>query len=187
MTKQHHPGHRANSGRIWAGIIIVAIGIILLADKLDIDWLIPRWLISWPMLLIVIGLIIGGKSNFKRPSAFILIAIGVFFLIQRFTGFNITPFLWPLLIIGVGLWILLDKRGSRSPLGSGPAPENGPSHGFEWDKRVHTDFPDDDPPPHAAEQQNATGNLHSDKANPSPGNEETHRSSEAGATAVDFT
>src|SRR5690606_31820630 len=106
------------------------------ADKLNMDWLVPGWLISWPMLMIVIGLVIGGKSNFKRPSAFILIGIGLFFLIQRVTHFNIGPFLWPLIIIGIGLWLLLDKRGRRHPFGGGPNRYNRPPGGYEWDKRV---------------------------------------------------
>lgn len=102
------------------------------------DWLIPGWLISWPMMIIIIGLIIGGKSNFKNPASLIILGIGLFFLIQRITHFNMAPFLWPLVIIGIGLWLLLDKR-------KGHPDWHGPNNDFsyrkqtddyEWDKRV---------------------------------------------------
>lgn len=137
MDKQHRPAH-SGSGRMWAGIIIVAIGAILLAGRLDMDWLIPGWLISWPMVVIVIGLIIGGKSNFRNPASLIILGIGLFFLIQRITHFNMTPFLWPLIIIGIGLWLLLDKRkGYRDWHGPHNDFERGRrTDDYEWDKRV---------------------------------------------------
>lgn len=132
----------ASSGRVWAGIIIVAIGAVLLAGKLNMDWLVPGWLISWPMLMVVIGLVIGGKSNFRNPAAFIILGIGLFFLIQRITHLNMGQFLWPLVIIGIGLWLLLDRRGRCHPSGGGPSHNSPPSGRYEWDKKVSDDVTD---------------------------------------------
>lgn len=140
MSKQHHPTPKGNNlGRFWAGIIIVAIGAVLLAGRLNIDWLVPGWLISWPMMMIIIGLIIGGKSNFKNPAAFIMLGIGLFFLVQRITHFNMGPFLWPVIIIGIGLWLLLDKRSGRHPFRGSPNRYDRHSNDYEWDKRVPAD------------------------------------------------
>lgn len=146
MNKQHHPtSNNANGGRMWAGIIIVSIGAILLAGKLGFDWLIPHWIFSWrnmwPIILVVIGLIIGGNSNFKNPASFILVFIGAVFLIKNNAHFNIGPFLWPAIIIGIGLWLLFSKR-KTSPFPHEP----GECHRFtkeptdyEWDKRIVDD------------------------------------------------
>jgi len=140
MNKQHDPIHNG-SGRTWAGIIIVAIGALLLAGRLDMGWLIPDWLISWPMMIIVVGLIIGGKSNFKNPASLILLATGVVFLVQRITHLNMMPYIWPLIIIAIGLWLLLDKRKGR-PYHRGPDGDyrrRKHTAEYEWDKRVPND------------------------------------------------
>lgn len=143
MNEQQHPTHNnANSGRMWAGIIIVGIGAILLAGKLGLDWLFPHWIFSWrnmwPMVLIVVGLIIGGNSNFKNPASYILLGIGSFFLLKNITSFDLGPYVWPAVIIGIGLWLLLAK-GKKGPFT--PNPNNGNRYRretgqYEWDKRV---------------------------------------------------
>jgi len=151
MNKQHRPTHNSpNTGRMWAGIIIVGIGAILLAGKLGLGWLFPHWIFNWgnmwPMILIVVGLIIGGNSNFRNPSSYILLGIGSFFLLRNITDFDIGPFLWPTLIIGIGLWLLLGKGRT------GPHPprfdrrhrfrRRYDSGYYEWDKRVVNEQPD---------------------------------------------
>lgn len=145
MNKQYRPTYNSsNTGRIWAGIIIVGIGVILLAGKLGLGWLFPHWIFNWgnmwPMILIVVGLIIGGNSNFRNPSSYILLGIGSFFLLRNITDLDIGPFLWPALIIGIGLWLLLGRGRS------GPRPpgfdrrhryrRRYDSGAYEWDKRV---------------------------------------------------
>lgn len=146
MNKQHNrtPGN-ATPGRVWAGIIIVCIGAVLLAGRLGLDWLFPHWLFSWrnmwPMILIVVGLIIGGNSNFRNPASYILLGIGAFFLLRNFTHFDIGHLFWPAVIIGIGLWLLLGKGRTR------PCPPGPGSHtkfhrqpeGYEWDKRIVDD------------------------------------------------
>lgn len=141
MNKQRQPANQhASTGRMWAGVIIVGIGAILLAGKLGLDWLFPHWIFNWhnmwPMMLIVVGLIIGGNSDFRNPASYILLGLGSFFLIRNITNFDIGAFLWPAVIIGIGLWLLMSK--SRT---DGPTPDRrhrfGDQHGgYEWDKRV---------------------------------------------------
>ena len=51
----------------------------------------------------------GARNSFNKPGAFILILLGVIFLITE----NINrsdDFVWPLAIIAVGLWLILRKR-----------------------------------------------------------------------------
>ncbi|SEK97663.1 LiaF transmembrane domain-containing protein [Parapedobacter koreensis] len=154
MNKQHYPTrNNTNSGRMWAGIIILGIGATLLAGKLGLDWIFPSWLFSWhnlwPVIFIAIGLIIGGNSNFRNPASLFFICFGGFMLLKRMFDFNIGPFIWPMIIIGIGLWLLFGRGKSGSPT-------RGPSGGsrfytkspnanepYEWNKRVadETDSP----------------------------------------------
>lgn len=101
-------------GRVWAGVIILGIGLVLLAGQLGMGYLFPRWLFSWPMILIIIGLMIGGSSNFKNPAALILIGIGTVFSLQRNFDFNIGKLIIPLFLTGLGVWLLIDKNKSYS-------------------------------------------------------------------------
>lgn len=184
MNKQHYPTPKGdNSGRLWAGIMIIAIGLVLLAGKLDMDWLVPRWLISWPMMMVVIGLIIGGKSSFKNPAAIIILGIGLFFLVQRFTDFRIGPFLWPAVIIGIGLWLLLDKRGGNRPSRHRPGHYNRYPDDYEWDKRVAGDRHHYSSAGNTGDHDNAG---QQDESVPEPGYTGNEREKQANFTADDY-
>ncbi len=54
-----------NKGKVMAGLILLAVGGLLLLKQLS-DFLIPGWLFSWPMWLIAWGLYLGAKHNFKK-------------------------------------------------------------------------------------------------------------------------
>ncbi|MDF3078814.1 MAG: hypothetical protein K0S09_2703 [Sphingobacteriaceae bacterium] len=97
------------SHKIYGGIALVIMGSIFMLDNFGAS--IPEWVLSWPMLLIVIGLVSGTKHQFSRPGAFILIGLGILFLLKKF--FFISISLFPLFLIGAGLWIIL-KRHSHS-------------------------------------------------------------------------
>ena len=143
MYKQRQPTKATSGqGRIWAGIIIIGIGSILLAGRLGFDWLFPAWIFNWrnmwPLMLIVAGLIVGGNSNFRHPATYILLGLAALFLARNVFHFNIGALIWPAVIIGIGIW-LLTGRGGRSP--HKPRPDkHGPFRGrhddYEWDKRV---------------------------------------------------
>jgi predicted membrane protein len=113
------------SGKTIIGFILLAIGCILLLRTLDLFFL-PGYLFSWPMLLIVIGLYIGARKGYQKPAPFILILIGFIFLSHRILpGWEISRFLWPMAIIGFGLWIILKPGKNRWAQNSAA-----------WDKRI---------------------------------------------------
>jgi predicted membrane protein len=90
------------------GLLIIAIGLVILFHRLNVfsPWL-EDVLISWQMLLIVIGLwnLIFNQS---KVAGFILIAIGGFFLIPDLFILpeDFRRNFWPLLLIVLGLFIL---------------------------------------------------------------------------------
>ncbi|WP_147275632.1 LiaF transmembrane domain-containing protein [Adhaeribacter pallidiroseus] len=99
------------SGKIVAGLIIVAVGVIFLLRQMG--YYFPQWLFSWPMILIVIGLINGAKHGFRHFAWFILIGLGVAFLLdQMYPIYHITRYAWPLFIIGAGLFMILNRNRS---------------------------------------------------------------------------
>jgi hypothetical protein len=103
----------ANS--FWLGIIVVAVGGLLLLDRLDYD-LVPYWLISWKTLLIVIGVAVGLRKNFQGIGWIVLIIVGSFFLIEDIPGidFEVRRYVFPVIIITVGLVILSRSVLSKS-------------------------------------------------------------------------
>lgn len=97
------------SSRIWGGFILVAAGFLLLASKMGAP--IPGWLFTWPMILIAIGLLVGIKSKFRNPGAFIMILVGSIFLIdQSVIGFDFHKYIVPIILISVGLLFILRPR-----------------------------------------------------------------------------
>jgi hypothetical protein len=98
--------------RIIGGLILVLVGGGLLLRNLDFPM--PHWLFTWPMILILVGLYTGIKHNFQNSSWIILIALGTIFIIQgNFYHEGIRPFLWPALIIGIGLMFILSPRKKK--------------------------------------------------------------------------
>lgn len=96
--------------RFWTGLGLVVVGGFLLARKVGAD--IPAWVFSWPMILILIGLITGVKSRFRdNYSWLIMIGIGLVFLTdEAMIEWNIKRYFWPIVIIGAGLIFMLRPR-----------------------------------------------------------------------------
>ncbi|GAB3913512.1 LiaF transmembrane domain-containing protein [Mucilaginibacter boryungensis] len=107
--EQKYPQGQRN-GKVIAGLILLAVGAVLLLQQLS--WFFfPGWLISWPMFFIVWGLYSGAKHEFKKPGALIILAIGIIFLADRIIpGIHLSRAIWPLMIIGFGLWMIMGKR-----------------------------------------------------------------------------
>ncbi len=104
---------RDYQGRVFAGLLIIVIGVIFLLGSLD---KINVWdLVSdyWPLILVAVGVWHILSHNFRQVgTGLILIAIGsVFMLIEwGVIGTSFWSVFWPVLIIAVGLWILLRPR-----------------------------------------------------------------------------
>jgi len=104
-----------NKGRVMGGLVLVLIGVALLAYKMNAIFL-PYWVFSWQMLLIVIGLFIGFRHSFRKPAWLVLVVIGAVFLIDDFLpGISFRNYFWPILIIGIGLWVILKPKRDFRP------------------------------------------------------------------------
>jgi len=103
--------HHRPESRMFLGIIFVAIGALLILKNLDIlSYDISRILISWQMLLIVIG---AYNLNRKANSAgWILIVIGTFFMIPKMMDVPYDFFhnFWPAIFVLVGIVFIFQWR-----------------------------------------------------------------------------
>jgi len=103
---------RQQNGKRFAGLIVVALGAVLLGKQFGLQ--IPEWVMSWPMFLIVIGLYIGVKHQFRKPSWIILCLIGSVFLLDNILGgISIAQYFWPAIIIVAGLFMIFSPRKKK--------------------------------------------------------------------------
>ena len=121
-----------NQGRSRAifGIVLLLLGLVLIANQFDIiPYQIRDVIFTWQSILILIGVVMLSRKE-KNFAGYILIGVGVFFLIPRFVDF---PFeyrglFWPVLIVLLG--ILLIFRSTNIFGGFG---ERNIEHGFSDD------------------------------------------------------
>jgi len=97
------------------GALLVMAGLLLIGDQLNLFPFRVRYiLISWQMLLVVLGLVFLSKKE-GRLTGIILVSIGVFFLLPKLTILPVSAgrLFWPALLVFVGLLILLRGNFTR--------------------------------------------------------------------------
>lgn len=96
-----------HKGHIWTGVFIILIGIALLLP-------LPDWVISWQMFLVALGIFLGLRHNFRGPAWIFLVLIGGAFLINEiYPEVPIRNYIWPIVLIAVGMFILFRPRRYR--------------------------------------------------------------------------
>lgn len=101
-------------GKIVAGILVVAFGIIYLLHETGITM--PCWIFTPGMLLIAIGLVVLVKHKFKKLAGWILILIGKLLIIHEFyPDLYSKKIIWPIVIIifGISLIFKSNKKNCR--------------------------------------------------------------------------
>ena len=98
-------------------ILLITTGVILLLNSFDIiPDNISDIIISWPMLLIAIG-VFGFTKERHNFGNLILITIGVFFLVPKMWDIdNYASTFWPIILILLGLLLITRFSGMKSRL-----------------------------------------------------------------------
>lgn len=93
---------------MWTGLLILLIGVVALL-RATVEGF-PTWVFSWQSLLILLGLIIGVKHHFRGAAWFVLILVGGVFLVNDIYPVLTFRYLWPLILIVIGLFLILRPR-----------------------------------------------------------------------------
>lgn len=106
MAKQKFSSSNSD---LTAGLVILIVGVVLLLKAVGF-WF-PVWFISWPMILIAIGLVILARHNFQNGFGVFMVLLGSFFLIRNHFGFpfELRPYLVPVGLIIFGLYLMLKR------------------------------------------------------------------------------
>ena len=99
-----------HNGRVFGGLFLLFVGAVFFLKEADFFFF-PQWLFTWPMILIGVGVYIGLKHNFRGAGWLIPIIIGLVFLLDRFDiGLDLHRFIFPAIIIGIGLTMILRPK-----------------------------------------------------------------------------
>ncbi len=116
------------ANRVFFGIAVSLIGFGLLLKALG---LLPSFIhFSWPVVLIIIGVMSGLKNNFRNNTWWILIIIGLANMIPQFEimGRSSRHLVWPIMLVIFGLMIAFrpkrNKCHPRSIINSQITPDN---------------------------------------------------------------
>ncbi len=105
--------HRRD-GRVIAGLFLLVIGAVFIMKEIHFIFF-PGWLFTWPMILIAVGIYSGLKNQFRNPGWLIPIVIGGIFLFDEMDlGYDLHRFIFPAIIITVGLTMILRPKRNRN-------------------------------------------------------------------------
>ncbi len=98
-------GSDRGGGHVWTGLFLLVIGAAALAKAAFSGT--PDWVLTWPMLLILLGVFLGLRHGFRGAGWFILLVVGSVFLIKdNFPQLMIRQYLWPAGLIVLGLFFI---------------------------------------------------------------------------------
>ena len=109
--ENHINNNQNQSKRLVGGVIMLLVGLIFLLRNLGMY--IPGWVFSWSTFLMVIGLCIGFKRNFRGAGWLILFGLGSYFTLGKITDLDFGRSAPAVFLIALGLWIIFKPKGSR--------------------------------------------------------------------------
>jgi len=121
QTRRNRCGRRDFSSRHQspklAGLIIILIGLAYLFRNIpQTSVILPDWLFSWPVLLIVVGIYNLAKHRFQNLFSWIIpIGIGIYFLIKDyfFLSAGLENFTIPIILIAIGFIFIFKPKNHR--------------------------------------------------------------------------
>ncbi|PTB92362.1 hypothetical protein C9994_14210 [Marivirga lumbricoides] len=98
------------NNNITAGIILLTVGVFMLLERLDI-FDITR-LLTWPVIIIVVGVIILVRNRMNNGFGLFLVLLGSFFLLKRegWLPYGYETYVIPVALIILGIYFLLIRN-----------------------------------------------------------------------------
>jgi predicted membrane protein len=102
------------NGKVLAGMVLLVVGGILLLKQFDYLE-IPGWIWSWPTWVIIWALYSGARHNYRNSTWIILLFIGMLGILNyAIPVLHLYNFIWPIIIISIGLWMILRRNNQWS-------------------------------------------------------------------------
>ncbi len=97
-----------NRGRILVGLVLITLGVLFLLDQnnvLDSGDLIADW---WPVVFVVAGFLYLSFSprHVMVPAVLVIIGLALLARSLDFVPDWVPTIFWPLVLVGVGLWVM---------------------------------------------------------------------------------
>lgn len=115
MERVYEETPKRNNRRIVIGLVLVAIAGLLFADNFNVlPWNWERYIFSWQMLLIVIGLISLAKEK-SQTTGIVLIVVGAIFLAAKFLNYpyGVRHLFWPAILAIIGVLIIVRHKNQH--------------------------------------------------------------------------
>jgi len=113
MENLNNNNHVKNSGRVLSGAIILIIGLAFLLNNIGLN--IPHWIFSFWTFLIVLGVFIGIRRNFKGIGWLVLILFGLYQTIDDMGfDFDVSKYALGFGLVIVGCFLILKPKHKKS-------------------------------------------------------------------------
>lgn len=93
--------------RVAVGLIFIIVGVFFLLDNMGYGLNIPRWVFSWPLIFVAMGVVNLLSGDLR--VAVVFFSISAFFYLQRFDVIDMRTY-WPILLVIIGFSFLLRNR-----------------------------------------------------------------------------
>jgi lia operon protein LiaF len=107
--------HNRPGGSIFAGLLFLALGVILLIDNLGMVEIKPTLSQWWPLILVIIGIkhLVLFRGSSALVGALFWIGSGALFLSSTlgFLHISVPSLLWPVVLIWFGVFTVLGPGG----------------------------------------------------------------------------
>lgn len=110
MNQMNSPQFHNKLNSAVVALAFIGAGILILGRNLGwIDPMVTHYLVSWQMVLIIIGILCMAKRNYT--GGIIMLFLGGYFLLSNIYNLHL---LWPVMLIGVGVAMFFRARSKQS-------------------------------------------------------------------------
>ncbi|WP_207425583.1 LiaI-LiaF-like domain-containing protein [Pedobacter sp. SYSU D00535] len=101
------------------GLLLITAGSLLLMQNAGIY--IPNWILSWPMLITLLGVVSGIRHRFSRLNSYLFISVGLALLTDRISNsVEFHQVVVPLIFTAIGFYLIIKRNQGCNKLGQEP-------------------------------------------------------------------
>ena len=121
MEPRMRRARRGNTGRLAIGLVLLALGALMLSDNLGLDLPVRLWNL-WPLVLVGLGAIklLWPSDAEERKGGFWILTSGLYCWISSWGLFGLHwGSAWPIFLIAIGVQIVFESSFTRLSDGKG--------------------------------------------------------------------